>query len=123
MTDVSSFLNGHLHEILLDSNIKSFKIVKEVDGSRKLIGYFNTWNHVSTCINNLQLWNDKQISWCCYFSPNFKNLQNFAKIGNADKSSKTPYRSNFSSSGFYINNYNNNCNKTSKSSLFTKKIT
>ncbi|GBC00671.1 hypothetical protein RclHR1_39350001 [Rhizophagus clarus] len=52
MTDASLFPNGRLHQFLLDSGIKSFKIVKEVDGSRKLIGYFDTWDHVSTRINN-----------------------------------------------------------------------
>ncbi|GBB89466.1 hypothetical protein RclHR1_16160002 [Rhizophagus clarus] len=52
MTDASLFPNGRPHQFLLDSGIKSFKIVKEVDGSRKLIGYFDTWDHVSTRINN-----------------------------------------------------------------------
>ncbi|GBB87743.1 hypothetical protein RclHR1_14220002 [Rhizophagus clarus] len=62
MTDASLFPNGRPHQSLLDSGIKSFKIVKEVDGSRKLIGYFDTWDHVSTRINNSQLWNDVRIS-------------------------------------------------------------
>ncbi|GBC08617.1 hypothetical protein RclHR1_08260004 [Rhizophagus clarus] len=42
MTDTSLFPNGCLHQFLLDSDIKSFKIVKEVDGSRKMIDYFDT---------------------------------------------------------------------------------
>ena len=54
ITDASLFPNGRPHQFLLDSGIKSFKIVKEVDGSRKLIGYFVTWDHVSTRINNPQ---------------------------------------------------------------------
>ena len=52
MMDASLFPNGRFHQFLLDSGIKSFKIVKEVDGSRKLIGYFDTWDHVSTRINH-----------------------------------------------------------------------
>ncbi|GBC03396.1 hypothetical protein RclHR1_00510027 [Rhizophagus clarus] len=74
MIDTSLFPNGRPHQFLLDSWIKSFKLVKEVDSSRKLIGYFDTWDHISTRINNPQFWNNVQISWCCYSTPNFKNL-------------------------------------------------
>ncbi|GBB84012.1 hypothetical protein RclHR1_10650012 [Rhizophagus clarus] len=122
MTDASLFPNGRPHQFLLDSGIKSFKLVKEVDGSRKLIGYFDTWDHVSTRINNPQLWNDVRISWCRYSTPNFKNLRKSARIGNADKSSRTPKGSNFSFSGFNTNNRKNDQNKTPKSGRSTKKI-
>ncbi|GBC08183.1 hypothetical protein RclHR1_07950010 [Rhizophagus clarus] len=122
MTDASLFPNGRPHQFLLDSGIKSFKIVKEVDGSRKLIGYFNTWDYVSTRINNSQLWNDVRISWCRYSTPNFKNLRRPARIGNAEKSSGTPKGSNSSFSGFNTNNRKNDQNKTPKSGRSTKKI-
>ncbi|GBB98228.1 hypothetical protein RclHR1_31760001 [Rhizophagus clarus] len=102
--------------------IKSFKIVKEVDGSRKLIGYFDTWDHVSTRINNSQLWNDVRISWCRYSTPNFKNLRRPARISNAEKSFRTPKGSNSSFSGFNTNNRKNDQNKTPKSGRSTKKI-
>ncbi|GBB92757.1 hypothetical protein RclHR1_02050030 [Rhizophagus clarus] len=52
ITDASLFLNGRPHQFLLDSSIKSFKIIKKVDGSRKMIDYFDTWDHISTRINN-----------------------------------------------------------------------
>ncbi|GBB97680.1 hypothetical protein RclHR1_30370003 [Rhizophagus clarus] len=122
MTDVSLFPNGRSHQFLLDSGIKSFKIVKEVDGSRKLIGYFDTWDHVSTRINNPQLWNDVRLSWCHYSTPNFKNLQRPARIGNAEKSLRTTHRSKFSFSGSNTNNRKNDHNKTPKSGHSTKKI-
>ncbi|GBB86119.1 hypothetical protein RclHR1_12580007 [Rhizophagus clarus] len=122
MTDAFLFLNSHPHQFLLDSGIKSFKIVKEVDGSRKLIGYFDTWDHVSIRINNPQLWNDVRISWCCYSTPNFKNLRKSARTSNADKSSRTSYGSNSSFTGFNTNNRKNDQNKTSKSGHSTKKI-
>ena len=122
MTDTSLFPNGCLHQFLLDSDIKSFKIVKEVDGSRKMIGYFDTWDHVSTRINNPQLWNDVRISWCRYSTPNFKNLCRPARIGNAEKSSGIPKGSNFSFSGFNINNRKSDNYKTPKFERSTKKI-
>ncbi|GBC01285.1 hypothetical protein RclHR1_04130001, partial [Rhizophagus clarus] len=122
MTDASLFPNRCSYQFLLDSGIKSFKIVKEVDGSRKLIGYFDTWDHVSTCINNPQLWNDVRISWCCYSTPNFKNLRKSARFGNADKSLQTHKGSNFSFSGSNTNNRKNNQNKTPKSGRSIKKI-
>ncbi|GBB93131.1 hypothetical protein RclHR1_21140002 [Rhizophagus clarus] len=122
MTDASLFPNERPHQFLLDSGIKSFKIVKEVDRSRKLIGYFNTWDHVSTLINNPQLWNNVRISWYCYSTPNFKNLCKSARIGNANKSFRTPKGSNFSFSGFNTNNCKNDQYKPSKSGRSTKKI-
>ncbi|GBC00095.1 hypothetical protein RclHR1_37440001 [Rhizophagus clarus] len=122
MTDASLFPNGRPHQFLLDSGIKSFKIVKEVNGSRKLIGYFDTWDHVSTRINNPQLWNDVRISWCRYSTPNFKNLRRFAQIGKVDKSSRTPKGSNSSFLGFNTNNRKNDQNKTPKSKHSSKKI-
>ncbi|GBB86229.1 hypothetical protein RclHR1_12670002 [Rhizophagus clarus] len=122
MTDTSLFPNGRPHQFLLDSGIKSFKIVKEVDGSRKLIGYFDTWDNVSVCINNSQFWNNVRISWCHYSTPNFKNLYKSARIGNADKSSRTPYRSNSSFLSFSTNNRKNDHNKTPKSGHTNKKI-
>ncbi|GBB92881.1 hypothetical protein RclHR1_20710005 [Rhizophagus clarus] len=122
MTDTSLFPNGRPHQFLLDSGIKSFKLVKEVDGSRKLIGYFDTWDHVSTRINNPQFWNDVKISWCRYSTPNFKNLRRPARFGNAEKSSKTPKGSNFSFSGFNTNNHKNDQNKTPQSGRSAKKI-
>ncbi|GBB86939.1 hypothetical protein RclHR1_01340006 [Rhizophagus clarus] len=105
-----------------ENGIKAFKIVKEVDGSRKLIGYFDTWDRVSTRINNPQLWNDVRISWCRYSTPNFKNLRKSAQIGNAEKSFETPKGSNFSFSGFNTNNRKNDQYKTPKSRCSTKKI-
>ncbi|GBB92110.1 hypothetical protein RclHR1_19670002 [Rhizophagus clarus] len=122
MTDASLFPNGRPPQFLLDSGIKSFKLVKEVDGSKKLIGYFDTWDHVSTRINNLQLWNGVRISWCRYFTPNFKNIRRSARIGNADKSSWSPKESNFSFSSSNTNNRKNDQNKTPKSGRSTKKI-
>ncbi|GBB98933.1 hypothetical protein RclHR1_33690002 [Rhizophagus clarus] len=122
MMDASLFPNGRPYQFLLDSGIKSFKLVKEVDGSRKLIGYFDTWDHVFTRINNPQFWNDVRISWCRYSTPNFKNLRRPARIGNAEKSFRTPKRSNSSFSGFNTNNRKNDQNKTPKSGRSTKKI-
>ncbi|GBB91180.1 hypothetical protein RclHR1_18320003 [Rhizophagus clarus] len=122
MTNASLFPNRRSYQFLLDSGIKSFKIVKEVDGARKLIGYFDTWDHVSTCINNPQFWNNSRISWCCYSTLNFKNLRKSAQIGNANKSSRTSKKSNFSFLGFNTNNHNNDQHKTSKSGHSTKKI-
>ncbi|GBB89481.1 hypothetical protein RclHR1_16180007 [Rhizophagus clarus] len=122
MTDASLFPNGHPHQFLLDSGIKSFILVKEVDGSRKLIGYFDTWDHISTRINNPQLWNGVRLSWCRYSTSNFKNLCRSARIGNAEKSSRTPKGSKSSFSGFNTNNRKNDQNKTPKSGRSTKKI-
>ncbi|GBB99309.1 hypothetical protein RclHR1_34810001 [Rhizophagus clarus] len=62
------------------------------------------------------------MTWCHYSTPNFKNLQKSAQIGNADKSSKIFHRSNFSFSGYNTNNRNNDQPKTPKSGHSTKKI-
>ncbi|GBB89636.1 hypothetical protein RclHR1_16380009 [Rhizophagus clarus] len=51
--------------------MKSFKIIKEASGARKLISYFATWDQVSKCISSSQLWNDVSFSWCHYSTPRF----------------------------------------------------
>ncbi|GBC00052.1 hypothetical protein RclHR1_03720013 [Rhizophagus clarus] len=62
------------------------------------------------------------LSWCRYSIPNFKNLHRSARIGNAEKSFRTPNGSNFSFSGLNTNNRKNDYNKTPKSGRSTKKI-
>ncbi|GES97036.1 hypothetical protein GLOIN_2v1871772 [Rhizophagus clarus] len=49
---------------LSELNIKMFKEIKFPDGSRKIVRYFETWEHLQKCISNPTLWYDKNVSWC-----------------------------------------------------------
>ncbi|GBC06150.1 hypothetical protein RclHR1_06660003 [Rhizophagus clarus] len=40
---------------LSELNIKMFKEIKFPDGSRKIVEYFKTWEHLQKCISNLTL--------------------------------------------------------------------
>ncbi|GES78576.1 hypothetical protein GLOIN_2v1765605 [Rhizophagus clarus] len=68
------------------SGLKSFKIIKEALGSKKLIGYFAIWNQVFKCINNPQLWNNVSFLWCHYSTPKFDILKHKStRFGNVKK--------------------------------------
>ncbi|GES90803.1 hypothetical protein RCL_jg14372.t1 [Rhizophagus clarus] len=41
-----------------------FKEIKFPDGSRKIVKYFKTWEHLQKCISNPTLWYGKNVSWC-----------------------------------------------------------
>ncbi|GBC00613.1 hypothetical protein RclHR1_39090001, partial [Rhizophagus clarus] len=47
MTYDSLFSNGSSSQFLIDCNLKSFKLIKEHDGSQSLISYFSMWDTLS----------------------------------------------------------------------------
>ncbi|GES86323.1 hypothetical protein GLOIN_2v1871772 [Rhizophagus clarus] len=63
MNTASLTASQHL-TFLSELNIKMFKEIKFPDGSRKIVGYFETWEHLQKCISNLTLWYGKNVSWC-----------------------------------------------------------
>ncbi|GBB99896.1 hypothetical protein RclHR1_36700002 [Rhizophagus clarus] len=84
MTESNLFPNCTPGKFLAESSIKSFKIIKESSGQRKLIGYFATWDQASKCISTPQLWNDVSLSWCRYSSPKLRFKKHTpARFGNA----------------------------------------
>ncbi|GBB95635.1 hypothetical protein RclHR1_25810001 [Rhizophagus clarus] len=84
MTESTLFPNSTPSKFVAESGMKSFKVIKESSGQRKLIGYFATWDQASKCISTPQLWNDVSFSWCRYSSPKlgFKKHPP-ARFGNA----------------------------------------
>ncbi|GBB85672.1 hypothetical protein RclHR1_12150007 [Rhizophagus clarus] len=65
MNTASLAVPQHL-TFLSELNIKMFKEIKFPDGSRKIVRYFETWEHLQKCISNPTLWYGKNVSWCKY---------------------------------------------------------
>ncbi|GBB90944.1 hypothetical protein RclHR1_01800029 [Rhizophagus clarus] len=54
MTESTLFPNCTSSKFIAESGMKSFKVIKESSGQRKLIGYFATWDQASKCISTPQ---------------------------------------------------------------------
>jgi len=54
--------NNGLHAVIRDSRVKSFKIVKNADGTRKLICYQESWDDLQRTIGSKVSWDGQ--SFC-----------------------------------------------------------
>ncbi|GES89598.1 hypothetical protein GLOIN_2v1871772 [Rhizophagus clarus] len=73
MTIESLFPNGTSGQFINDSNLQSFKVIKEQDGTRTLIGYFATWDALSRRLAKNQMWNQTELAWCKHSTPSFRS--------------------------------------------------
>ncbi|GBB83623.1 hypothetical protein RclHR1_10320001 [Rhizophagus clarus] len=121
MTESSLFPNCTPSKFLAESGMKSFKIIKESSGQRKLIGYFATWDQASKCISTPQFWNDVSLSWCRYSSPKlgFKKCPpaRFGNAGNKNTRQLKPSRQQYINSNSSDNHRRYNQHKKKNSSL------
>ncbi|GES74089.1 hypothetical protein GLOIN_2v1776609 [Rhizophagus clarus] len=112
MTESTLFPNCTPSKFVAESGMKSFKVIKESSGQRKLIGYFVTWDQASKCISTPQLWNDVSLSWCRYSSPKlgFKKRPpaRFGNAGNKNTRQLKPFRQQ------YTNLDNHRCHDQNK---------
>ncbi|GBC06880.1 hypothetical protein RclHR1_07110005 [Rhizophagus clarus] len=56
-----------------ESNLQSFKLVREQDGTRILIGYFATWDALSRRLAKTQMWKQTELAWCKHSTPSFRS--------------------------------------------------
>ncbi|GBB88101.1 hypothetical protein RclHR1_14620001, partial [Rhizophagus clarus] len=121
ITESSLFPNCTPSKFLAESGMKSFKIIKESSGQRKLIGYFAMWDQASKCISTPQLWNDVSLSWCHYSSSKlgFKKHPpaRFGNAGNKNTRQLKPSRQQYTNSNSSDNYRRYNQNKKKNSSL------
>ncbi|GBC04076.1 hypothetical protein RclHR1_00550021 [Rhizophagus clarus] len=121
ITESSLFPNCTPSKFLAESGMKSFKIIKESSGQRKLIGYFAMWDQASKCISTPQLWNDVSLSWCHYSSSKlgFKKHPpaRFGNAGNKNTRQLKPSRQQYTNSNSSDNYRRYNQNKKENSSL------
>ena len=61
--------DGNPSPFLQAAGFKAFKIIKTVDGSRKLVGYYELWDSLQRCINTPQQWKDGFLNWSRHFGP------------------------------------------------------
>jgi hypothetical protein len=61
--------NGQPTEFLNSLGFKSFKLVKTVNGKRKLIGYFESWQALQARICNPTIWGEDKLDWQRHFPP------------------------------------------------------
>ncbi|GBB90968.1 hypothetical protein RclHR1_18030002 [Rhizophagus clarus] len=75
MTIESLFPNGTSGSFINDSNLQSFKVIKEQDGTRTLIGYFATWDALSRRLAKNQKWNQTDLAWCKHSTPSYRSTR------------------------------------------------
>ncbi|GBB93092.1 hypothetical protein RclHR1_21050001 [Rhizophagus clarus] len=73
MTIESLFPKGTSGPFINESNLQSFKIVQEQDGTRILIGYFTTWEALSYRLAKNQMWKQTELAWCKHSTPSFRS--------------------------------------------------
>ena len=78
-------MNGS-HALLQESRAKAFKIIKQNDGTRKLIFYLATWEDLERLINRTSTWQGNEIHWCRHVTPTLKNLNKNKKVSGQKKS-------------------------------------
>ncbi|GBC00516.1 hypothetical protein RclHR1_03890001 [Rhizophagus clarus] len=61
----------HLTNFLYLLHIKAFKEVKNPDGTRKMIAYFESWEDLQNIISKESFWNGTKLSWCRQTYPSF----------------------------------------------------
>ncbi|GES99624.1 hypothetical protein GLOIN_2v1776609 [Rhizophagus clarus] len=126
MTESILFPNCTPSKFVAESGMKSFKVIKESSGQRKLIGYFAMWDQASKCISTPQLWNDVSLSWCHYSSPKlgFKKHPpaRFGNAGNKNTRQLKPSRQQHTNlNNHRCHNQNKKENSSSNSGLTYKK--
>ncbi|GBB99375.1 hypothetical protein RclHR1_00350031 [Rhizophagus clarus] len=123
MTMESLFPEGTSGSFINESNLQSFKIIQEQDGTRTLIGYFATWDALSRRLAENQMWKQSDLAWCKHSTPSFRsskrqpkatgsgsNSSFYKKAGSSPVitgSNRTPLRSRKSRNN---NNHENNTN-------------
>ncbi|GBB96159.1 hypothetical protein RclHR1_00270005 [Rhizophagus clarus] len=85
----------HLTNFINPLHIKAFKEVKNPDGSRKMIVYFESWEDLQNIISKESFWNGTKLSWCHHTVPSFiTRRKNRPKSGSpATGSNHVPIRS------------------------------
>ena len=56
-------------QFLQDAGFKSFKIIQTIDGKRKLVGYYESWDKLQQRIYTPQPWKDGVLDWVCHSAP------------------------------------------------------
>ncbi|GBC03680.1 hypothetical protein RclHR1_05260002 [Rhizophagus clarus] len=73
MTIESLFPEDTSGPFINESNLQSFKIIQEQDGTRTLIGYFATWDALSRRLAKIQMWKQSELAWCKHSTPSFRS--------------------------------------------------
>jgi hypothetical protein len=71
MTMASLMTNGSVSSLLSSVGARAFKIIQLADKSRKLVGYFDTWNAVQQARACTPSWCDVKLEWKRHFSPSY----------------------------------------------------
>ena len=87
MTTASLVANGNASPILTSVNVRAFKLIQLPNKSRKLVGYFATWNDVQQARLSTPTWADENLEWVRHFSPSYNRKQQTgtAKVSTSGK--------------------------------------
>ncbi|GBC07606.1 hypothetical protein RclHR1_07570002 [Rhizophagus clarus] len=79
----------HLTNFINPLHIKAFKKVKNPDGTRKMIAYFESWEDLQNIISKESFWNGEKLSW--QDKPNKLNQEPPSKRTKLSSGSKTGF--------------------------------
>ncbi|GBB98925.1 hypothetical protein RclHR1_33600001 [Rhizophagus clarus] len=83
----------HLTNFINPLHIKAFKEVKNPDGTRKMIAYFESWENLQNIISKESFWNGAKLSWCRHTVPSFITRRKSSQRSSFNRQDK-PNKSN-----------------------------
>ncbi|GES87429.1 hypothetical protein GLOIN_2v1662849 [Rhizophagus clarus] len=75
----------HLTNFVNPLHIKAFKEVKNPDGTRKMIAYFERWEDLQNILNKESFWNGEKLSWCRHTVPSFITRRKGSQRSNSNR--------------------------------------
>ncbi|GBB97780.1 hypothetical protein RclHR1_30650001 [Rhizophagus clarus] len=79
----------HLTNFINPLYIKAFKEVKNLDGMRKMITYFESCEDLQNIISKESFWNGIKLSWCRYTVPSFITCRKSSQRSSSDRQDKS----------------------------------
>ncbi|GBC07740.1 hypothetical protein RclHR1_07670005 [Rhizophagus clarus] len=75
----------HLTNFVNPLHIKAFKEVKNPDGTRKMIAYFERWEDLQNILSKESFWNGEKPSWCRHTVPSFITRRKGSQRSNSNR--------------------------------------
>lgn len=69
MTYSTLKVDRNVHPFLREANAKSYKLVKLLDSTTKLIAFFESWDNLNSVIGKRIIWSDQELKWARHAAP------------------------------------------------------
>ena len=88
MTEQSLASLTNINNVIQGARAKSFKIVKDENGKRKLIVYLESWDALNLLLGSHVVWDDSKLDWCRHSSVSKRRTWQRTKKASNDKANK-----------------------------------